>query len=231
MTRRPLRRGRWSFEEMQRLRVLLPRRGVEAAAALLRRTAESVRRLGLVMLRVPARRGEWTPDEERTLMDAWGAVELRLLGVMLGRPSAEVRKKASSIRGRARTGPWTRVDLRRLKQLYGTRTAADLEVCFGRRTAEIEAEAGRLCLRKDKRSVQRWEREPRASRAPRWSEQEVGRLRSLYASRDNLEIARELGRSVASVANKAWQLGLGKGPEVLGRIGRENVSQRFADEA
>ena len=44
-----------------------------------------------------------------------------------------------------------------------------------------------------------------------------------------LEIARELGRSVASIANKANQLGLRKSPALLARIGRANVAIRYTD--
>lgn len=231
MTRRPLRRGRWSFEELQRLRALLPRRGVEGTAALLRRTADAVRRRALQLLRVPPRRGEWSEADEAVLMDAFGAVELRLLAVMLGRPAVEVTKKAARLRTQLRSGPWSQLDSQRLKHLYGTRSTQDLEVCFRRRATEIEAEAARLCLRKDKRFVRSQRKVSRASRAPRWTDPEIARLRALYPEKDNLQIARELGRSVVSVANKAWQLGLEKGPAVLGRIGRANVRIRFASES
>ena len=36
MTARGLRRGNWSVQELERLRLLLPQRGVEGTAALLR---------------------------------------------------------------------------------------------------------------------------------------------------------------------------------------------------
>jgi len=44
MSGRNLRRGNWSVQELERLRHLLPRRGVDDAARLLRRSPESVRR-------------------------------------------------------------------------------------------------------------------------------------------------------------------------------------------
>jgi hypothetical protein len=53
---------------------------------------------------------------------------LRLLGPMLGRPVAEVSRRAEQLRSQLRSGPWTRVELQRLKDLYGTRRDQDLEV-------------------------------------------------------------------------------------------------------
>ena len=62
---------------------------------------------------------------------------------------------------------------------------------------------------------------------PRWSADEVERLRRVYSDRDNLAVARLLGRSVTSVANKANQLGLKKSSSVLTAIGRHNVALRY----
>ena len=55
------------------------------------------------------------------------------------------------------------------------------------------------------------------------------KLRELYPDNDNLDIARRLGRSVASVANKANQLGLHKSAALLARIGRKNVAVRYTE--
>ena len=51
MSQNPLRRGNWSVQELARLRLLLPQRGVEQTAVLLRRSADRMlteedRRLG-----------------------------------------------------------------------------------------------------------------------------------------------------------------------------------------
>jgi hypothetical protein len=62
---------------------------------------------------------------------------------------------------------------------------------------------------------------------PRWSPAETERLRALYPDRDNLTVAKELGRTVTSVANKANQLGLKKSPGLLADIGRANVGVRY----
>jgi hypothetical protein len=103
-------------------------------------------------------------------------------------------------------------------------------VCLLRRREEIHAVAKELCLAKDKRF--RAAETPlaggRRSSMPRWTQREVEQLRGLYPDRENLEVARELGRTVTSVANKAYQLGLKKSPQLLASIGRANIAQRYA---
>jgi hypothetical protein len=139
--------------------------------------------------------------------------------MLLGRSVEEVSERVAELRCRFRRGRWTPAELRRLRRLYGTRHAEALVVCLGRTAEDIERQAAELCLAKDKGFV-------RLASMPRWTQAEVSRLRELYPHRDNLEIARELGRSVASVANKASQLGLGKSLERLRAMGRANVRLR-----
>ncbi|MBX3464334.1 MAG: hypothetical protein KF830_14275 [Planctomycetes bacterium] len=238
MSERQLRGGNWSVQQLERLRQLLPRRGVAATALLLRRTPEAVQRKALQILRVPPRRGAWTDSDDARLRESWGALALSLLAPMLGRPQAEVRRRAEELRRRLRSGPWTRAERQALKDLYGTRTDDDLEVALQRPRAEIAAQARLLCLAKDKRfAAQAAAGEGGApppvprQRMPRWSHAETERLRALYADRDNLAVARELGRTVASIANKANQLGLRKSPSVLAAIGRLNIRVRYDGDA
>jgi hypothetical protein len=230
---RGLRQGAWSVQELDRLRQLLPWRGVDGAAALLRRSSDSVRKRAARMFKTASRRGEWSEDDDTLLRIAWGAVEPRLLGTMLGRPSADVARRASALRSKQKRGEWTHEEHRLLKRLYGTRADEDLEVSFQRRADDIAAKAKQMCLQKDKRfaCAQSDNDAVRASRAPRWSTAEVAMLRAAYRDHDNLEVAKKLGRSVVSVANKAWQLGLQKSAAALARIGRANVAHRFESEA
>jgi hypothetical protein len=227
MSERQLRRGNWSVQELERLRLLLPRRGIDTTAILLRRSAASVQRKALDLLRVPARRGDWTASDDTLLREAWGALDLRLLSAMLGRPAAEVRRRAGELQRSLRSGPWSRADQLSLKDLYGTRSDADLEVCLSRPRHEIAAMAARLCLAKDKRFVAPVEEPAAARRMPRWTAEQVEQLRQVYADRDNLAVARVLGRTVTSVANKANLLGLKKSPALLADIGRHNVRSRY----
>lgn len=239
MSGRGLRRGNWSVQELERLRQLLARRGVETTAMLLRRSPDSVQRKAIDRLRVPPRRGDWTQSDDFLLREAWGALDLRLLSVLLGRPAAEVRRRAAELRGRVRLTAWTRDEIVLLKDLYGTRRDVDLEVCLSRPRAAIRAKAKELCLAKDKRFAAREAARvrhgdevapataPERARMPRWRPEEVERLRALYPMHDNLTVARSLGRSVTSVANKANQLGLAKSPALLTALGRANVGIRY----
>ena len=54
-------------------------------------------------------------------------------------------------------------------------------------------------------------------------------LRRDYPVKSNLELARDLGRSVKSVVSKAHHMGLKKSSERLRNMGRENVSLRYQD--
>lgn len=227
-----LRRGNWSVQELERLRQLLPRRGVAATAALLRRSLASVQRKAADLLAVPPRRGDWTASDDMRLREAWGALDVRLLAAMLGRDAADVRRRAAELRGRVGRGPWQREEQSRLKDLYGTRRDVDLEICLGREVADIRAMAGTLCLAKDKgfaarEAARAVEPTVAIARMPRWTAADVEHLRRVYADRDNLAVARLLGRTVTSVANKANQLGLRKQPGVLAAIGRDNVAVRY----
>jgi hypothetical protein len=62
---------------------------------------------------------------------------------------------------------------------------------------------------------------------PRWDSEAIEKLRQIYPTTPNLEIARQLQRSVKSVVSKAHNLGLKKEAERLREMGRENVSLRY----
>lgn len=222
-----MRRGNWSVQELERLRLLLPRRGVNDTAQLLRRSPDSVRRKAVDLLASPPCKTAWSADDDLRLRRSWGVLEPRLLGLLLGRSAAEVLRRIGQLRGRLGSGPWTRRELLELKDLYGTRTDDDLEVALLRPRAEIAAVAAQLCLAKDKRFRKAAMARAGTKAMPRWTDEQVAMLRRLYPDLDNLEVARQLGRTVASVANKAHQLDLHKSPELLARIGRDNVIVRY----
>lgn len=223
---RERRRGFWTVQELARLRELFPRHGVWATAELLHRSEDSVRRKAVLLLGRELKREQWTDAEDKELRRSWGAIDPKMLGQILGRTMADVLRRATRLRDQFNQGAWTRAEVAMLKDLYGTRTDVDLEVSLLRPKHEIAAVARRLCLAKDKRFQKRCQGDCTA-RMPRWTEASVARLRELYSEHDNLKVAQALGRSVASVANKASQLGLKKGPGLLARIGRNNVAGRY----
>lgn len=220
------RRGNWSTQELEKLQSLYPRSEEQQVARLLGRSVESVRRKAEEIFRGPNKRGAWTPQEEETLRKAYGLLKPVALGLVLGRSQRDVRERVRRLRTDLRSGPWANHEQMLLKRVYGTRSDHNLVACLSRPKAEILRMANRLCLSKDKRFLAS-ARNHGAQVMPRWSPAEVGRLRRLYPYVDNLQIARLLGRSVASVANKANQLRLRKAASLRRRISRRNVATRY----
>lgn len=103
------------------------------------------------------------------------------------------------------------------RRLYGTTDNGPLAERFRLTREEVALLARRLALGKNLRGQRR---------LVRWDEATLAKLRELYPGRSNLEVARELGRTVKSVVSKAHQLGLKKSPTRLEAMGRENVSRR-----
>lgn len=226
MTRRSLRRGNWSVQEVLRLQRLLPDRGLAECARLLRRSVPSVRARAVLTMAVEPTRDPWNDREDALLRRAWGVLDLRLLSALLGRSAVEIRRRAASLREQLLGGAWTREEMQRLRRFYGSRSDEELELCLGRPREEIESMAAVLCIAKDKRSGPRTRGTRR--RMPRWTPEQMAELSRVYPDLDNLEVARLLGKSVLAVANKAHQLGLRKNSAVLGSIGRNNVRVRHA---
>lgn len=205
---------------------LYPRSDEQHVARLLGRSVESVRRKAEELFRQPNKRGPWTRQEDETLRKAYGLLRPAALGLVLGRSQRDVRQRVRRLRTELRSGPWTNREQMLLKKVYGTRSDHNLVVCLSRPKAEILRMASRLCLSKDKRFLASARNQaPRGM--PRWSQAEVQRLIRLYPHVDNLQIARLLGRSVASVANKANQLQLSKARSLRKRISRRNVAARY----
>jgi hypothetical protein len=220
------RRGNWSTQELEKLRSLYPRSGEHQVARLLGRSVESVRRKAEELFCRPNKRDPWTREEDDALRKAYGLLNPAALGLVLGRSQRDVNQRIRRLRTQLRTGPWTNREQLLLKRVYGTRSDHNLVACLSRPRAEILRMASRLCLSKDKRFLAAGRSQAPQS-MPRWSPGEVSRLRLLYPHMDNLQIARLLGRSVASIANKANQLRLSKAASLRKRIGRRNVTVRY----
>ena len=145
---------------------------------------------------------------------------------VLGRTVDEVQSQIVELRRVQTPAGLTQDEMVEFKRLYGTRTDDDLAVIFGRPLAVVQDVAARLRLAKDKAFLRRWAGNP-ASKMPRWDAAAIEKLRQLYPTTPNLELARVLERSVKSVVSKAHNLGLKKEAERLREMGRENVSLRY----
>jgi hypothetical protein len=223
---RTRKRGNWSAHELDRLRALLPRDSVERVAELLRRSPASVRRRAAQLFAGPRVRGPWSEADERMLRVAYGAHDVADLALLLRRSKRDVEQRLRQLRRERRSSRWSAAEASLLRQLYGSRSNKDLEVSLSRPVAQIVQKAGELCLAKDKRLGVRRAAAGRAS-MPRWKAEEVRRLAALYPHHSNLDVARALRKSVASVANKASKLGLKKSLELLAATGRRNVGARY----
>ena len=116
--------------------------------------------------------------------------------------------------------PWSAADVAEFKKIYGSRTDGLLALHFNRTEEEVGVLAVVLSLSKNKASF------VGTRKMPRWKSDEVAILLERYALSANLEIARELGRSVKSVVSKAHALGLRKSEARLEVMGRENITRR-----
>jgi hypothetical protein len=228
MTR--LKRGNWSTHDLERLRTLYPRSREESVARLLRRSIPSVQRKAREIFATTVAPKEWTAGDDLRLREGFGILDFPSLCLVLGRTAADVSARVQLLRAWVRADRrWQRVEFALLKRLYGSRSDEDLVVCLSRPIEQIRARAADLCLSKDKgflaHAGDATERLPQ--RMPRWNPREIRMLRDLYPTTLNLALAQRLRRSVASVANKANQLGLKKSPAVLREMGRRNVAARY----
>jgi hypothetical protein len=179
-----------------------------------------------MLFAAPASDGQWSVDDDRKLRQGYGLVEFTALCRVLARPEDDVRARVRVLRSRVYPGrPWSHSERTWFKKSYGSRTDEDLMVCMLRPMEEVRDQARQLCLAKDK--AFRTREAAQKMQMPRWDDEAIRRLRTLYPTVANLELARLLSRSVASVANKANQLGLKKASDLLADIGRTNVNWRY----
>ncbi len=223
------RRGRWSQAEQARLREVYGLKDDRVIARELNRPIASVRRMAEKLLPRAIKTGPWTAGEAQSLKRFLGASPPSKIARILGRPQEEVELRIREL-GRVRIEHgWTREEVAEFKRLYGTRTDEDLSLIFGRSVEEVHRQAERHALAKDKAFVRKLRGEA-STRMPRWGAEEIELLVRDYPLRPNLEIARELDRTVKSVVSKAHNLGLKKSSDRLREMGRENVSQRYREE-
>lgn len=121
--------------------------------------------------------------------------------------------------------PLTGALLTTFKAVYGSRFDQTIAKMFDITLEHVERLAIRECLRKGKAFLRSCGAPP--TKMPRWSADEEARLKDLYPTISNHEIAQTLRRSTKSIVSKAHALGLKKSDERLRQMGRVNVSKRY----
>jgi len=224
------RRGRWSTEEIARLRELYGLRDDLSISRELGRSVASVRNMARQVFERDPKRGPWSAAELEELRRYLGACPTVTLSLVLGRTQEDVQACIVELARHKQSGPWSLEELGELKRLYGSRTDEDLAILLGRRLEDVRKVAKEQCLSKDKAFLRRSGTAPDATRMPRWTAKELDLLVKLYPRHSNLEIAQRLNRSVKSVLSKAHHIGLKKDLTRLEEMGRENVSLRYRRE-
>ena len=220
------RRGRWTQAEIARLRELYGLRHDATIARELNRPIASVRRMADQIFGERRQSGPWTANEVLELKKYLGATTTETIAKILGREPEEVEQRIMELGRVQKSGRWNREEVAEFKRIYGTRTDEDISKVFGRSVDSVKRLAGQLALAKDKAFLRKVDKKA-VTRMPRWTDEELDRLKELYPTEPNLEIAKVLDRSVKSVVSKAHNLGLKKDPQRLRQMGRENVSLRY----
>lgn len=220
------RRGRWSQEEINRLRETYGLRDLATIAREMRRPVPSVQRMARQVFAGQPRSGPWTAPEIQRLREYLGKSAPEVIAQVLGRTLSEVNERITELGRIQKSGRWTRQEVADLKRMYGTRTDEDLARVFGRSEDSLRRMAVQLALAKDKAFVRKLAGE-NTTKMPRWANAELETLREMYPKCANLDIAKALNRTVKSVVSKAHNLGLKKDEERLQEMGRANVMLRY----
>jgi hypothetical protein len=222
----PHRKGPWSHREHELIRQQYGKISDQALARRLNRPLASLRtRLVRIFDGKARRTGPWQPSELQELKDLLGRAELEVIARRLRRAQSDLENRIELLRGSVKAHPWTSEEKQQLKRDYGSRTDRVLSLILAQPVQEIAAMAAELRLSKDKTFLHRAEGVAHV-RMPRWTEEEIVRLRELYPEHRNEEIARILNRSTKSVVSKAHDLDLKKSKERLREMGQENVRLR-----
>jgi len=155
-------------------------------------------------------RGKWSNKEVTLLKKLFPKTNTRQLAEQLGRPLTAVRQKAYEMR--LKTGTylnryWSEEEIKSLKRLFPDNKTRDVADKLNHSAGAVSRLASRLGLKKSKGYLKSI---GQVSEPRRWSQKEVKLLKKLNYSRSRQEIAEKLGRSTATVSQKALRLGLKK---------------------
>lgn len=195
----------WTRDEIEFLRKHYGTTRIAELAQELGRTRDAVElkasRLGYG--RSPAK---FSPKQERYVVAHLGDEPFTVMARKLGTSLHHVMQAAArhGYKSRPTSRPWTAADDDRLRAMYGTMSNSDVARELERTEIAVVVRARSFGLRSTFR-----EKRPRTKRVL-WTPREDARLRRLYASHTQIEVAEKLGRSKASVGGRIKKLGLSK---------------------
>jgi len=155
-------------------------------------------------------RGHWSRSEVELLKKRFPTASTCELAEMLGRPLTAVRQKAYEMGLKTRTylnRCWSEEEIKSLKRLFPDNKTREVAEKLNHSAGAVSRLASRLGLKKSKRYLRSI---GQVSEPRKWSQKEVKLLKKLNHSQSRQEIAEKLGRSLATVSQKALRLGLKK---------------------
>jgi len=112
---------------------------------------------------------------------------------------------------------WSPEIIKKFKKDYGSYEDAVLAQMYRTTILKVDSLANEYALAKSKKKI-------KGTRMIHWTDSEVRKLKMQYPDISNLEIAKDLRKSVTAVLSKASNLGLKKSKRYLSSIYRKNVS-------
>lgn len=223
-----LRQGQpWSDQELADLRAMYPSRTARALELHFGRSWLSIRH------KVQEQGLKKPPNKTRKKGRPWSDLEVKLLRELYPDPDTPLEEIGAHFIGRSltavaamahllglrRVNLWTEEEIAVLRQLWPDKTLAELVGILERSPRAIKRKAYKLGLRRrpmvaadprdDEAAMGPRERKSRRRAVRPWSREEVQCLQHMYRTHSLEEIAKNLDhRSVASIKNKASELGL-----------------------
>jgi DNA-binding CsgD family transcriptional regulator len=155
-------------------------------------------------------RGHWSESEVKLLRKRFPTAKTFELAKTLGRPLTAVRQKAYEMGLKTRTylnRCWSEEEIQLLKRLFPDNKTRVVAEELNHSAGAVSRLASRLGLKKSKGYLKLI---GQVSEPRKWSQKEVKLLKKLNHNQSRQEIAEKLGRSPATVSQKALRLGLKK---------------------
>ena len=155
-------------------------------------------------------RGHWSKNEVELLKKRFPTAKTCELAKMLGRPLTAVRQKAYEMGLKTKMyfdRCWSEEEIQSLKRLFPDNKTREVAAELNHSIGAVSRLASRLGLKKSKGYLKSI---GQVSEPRKWSQKEVELLKKLNYSQSRQEIAEKLGRSLATVSQKAIRLGLKK---------------------